>query len=211
MWAATDGDAVTERRRSVRLPAYDYTSPGAYFVTVCAHGRRCIFDAPEVRHLVEERWNQTRHHFPNAATDEFVIMPNHVHGILWIVGANTAVGTQHAASLQTPSVAPGSLGAIVRSFKSAVTKPVNEILGTPGAPVWQRNYYERIIRNEDELRRVREYIRFNPLQWDFDRENPHRVLNAAHEREWSWLEGTGGPGRGETCLAPTPVAEGQRS
>ena len=202
------GDVMTERRRrSVRLPAYDYTSPGAYFVTICAYGRRCIFDAPEVRQLIEKRWIQTPHHFPNAATDEFVIMPNHMHGIIWIVAANAAVGAsagvgaQHATPLlQTPS---GSLGAIVRSFKSAVTKCLNETLDTPGAPVWQRNYYERIIRNEDELRRVREYIRFNPLQWEFDRENPNRVLNAAHEREWGWLEGTGGPGRGAACYAPT--------
>jgi len=70
-----------------------------------------------------------------------------------------------------------------------VTKRLNEIQGTPGAPVWQRNYYERVIRDEDELDRVREYILLNPLKWDFDRENPRQILDDAYESEWSWLEG----------------------
>jgi hypothetical protein len=70
-----------------------------------------------------------------------------------------------------------------------VTKRLNEIQGTPGVPVWQRNYYERVIRDEDELDRVREYILLNPLKWDFDRENPRRIIDDAYESEWSWLEG----------------------
>jgi len=195
------------RRRSVRLAGYDYASPGAYFVTVCTYGRRCVFDAPEFRDVVEATWRGMIVHFPDAKADEFVVMPNHVHGILWILEAN-GVGVQHARQAESQSVvgarhaspllgyavrpsraAAGSLGAIIGSFKSAVTKRLNEIQGTPGAPVWQRNYYERVIRDEDELDRVREYILLNPLKWDFDRENPRQILDDAYESEWSWLEG----------------------
>ncbi len=231
----TEREPGRQRRRPVRLAGYDYASPGAYFVTVCTYGRRCTFDVSVFRDVIEVTWRRITHHFPDARTDEFVVMPNHVHGILWILKANVVgaqnagqaesqsrvgarhagqaesqsrvgarhagqaesqsrVGARHASPLRgyavrTSGAAAGSLGAIIGSFKSAATKRVNEILGTPGAPFWQSNYYERVIRNENELHRVREYIRLNPLQWDFDRENPYRVLNAAHEREWGWLEG----------------------
>jgi len=180
------------RRRSIRLKGYDYACRGAYFVTACAHGKECIFDLPELRDAVEEAWRQIPVHFPNARPDESVVMPNHVHGIVWIVGANTVVGAQHAAPLPEPhtlAVKPGSLGAIVRSFKAAAAKRVNEIRGTPGAAVWQRNYYERVIRNEDELGSIREYIHVNPLKWELDRENPRRLTSREYARQWGWLEG----------------------
>ena len=101
---------MTERRRTIRLPHYDYSSPGAYFVTICARDGRFVFGEPEVCSLVEEVWNQIPRHFPNAATDEFVVMPNHVHGIVWVLeGHGVAdqpsrvrpreVGAQHAAPL----------------------------------------------------------------------------------------------------------------
>ncbi len=124
-------------------------------------------------------------------------MPNHVHGIIWIAAAK-AVGAQHlrnpasfhggeapappgravaggAAPLPSMVVAPGSLGAVVRSFKSVTTKRINAIRGTPGAPVWQRNYYEHIVRNEADLQRIRQYIRDNPLMWAEDPDNPKNV------------------------------------
>ena len=210
----TELDPERKHRRSVRLAGYDYGSPGAYFVTICTHGRECIFNGPKFGDVVEATWRGISFHFPNVRSDEFVVMPNHVHGIVWILEANV-VGAQHAAPLPAVaglagrhaaplrSVAPGSLGAIVRSFKSAVTKRLNEILGSPRALVWQRNYYERVIRNEGELRRVREYVRLNPLRWDFDCENPQRVLNAAYDSEWGWLEGA-------ACCAPTGGSGGRR-
>jgi putative transposase len=185
------GNKPEKRRRSIRLPGHDYSSPGAYFVTICAHGKECIFDVPESRNAVEEAWRQIPFHSPNAGLDESVVMPNHVHGVLWILGRNV-VGAQHAAPLpatRTVAVKPGSLGAIVRSFKSAAAKRVNEVRHTPGARVWQRNYYERVIRNEDELSSVREYIHLNPLKWELDRENPDRVASRQYARQWGWLEG----------------------
>jgi len=179
------------RRRSIRLKGYDYASPGAYFLTVCAHGKECIFDVPELLDAVEEAWRAIPLHMPNVRPDEFVIMPNHVHGILWILEGNV-VGAQHAAPLpkaRTLAARPGSLGAMVRSFKAAAAKRVNEIRGTSGASVWQRNYYERVIRNEDELGSIREYIHLNPFRWELDRENPRRVASREYARQWGWLEG----------------------
>ena len=163
-------------------------------MTVCAYERQSILDAAEARAVLEDAWRQIPLHFPTCKVDEFVVMPNHVHGVIWITSEDVRrnVGAQHAAPL--PMVVPGSLGAIVRSFKAAVTKRVNEIRDTPGAPVWQRNYYERVIHSEDELRRVREYILLNPLKWDVDRENPDRVSNVAHDREWGWIEGNANVG-----------------
>jgi putative transposase len=181
----------TRHRRSIRLAGYNYGSPGAYFVTVCAHGQQCIFCVPEFRDAIEEAWRQIPLHFPNARPDEFVIMPNHVHGILSILEGNV-VGAQHAAPLRvarTLAVKPGSLGAMLRSFKSAAARRVNELRHTPRAAVWQRNYYERVIRNEDELSGIRDYIHLNPLKWELDRENPRRVVSPEYARQWDWLEG----------------------
>ena len=200
--------------RSIRLRGYDYRSQGAYFVTLCTAGRLCTLHVEEVRSAVEDAWRKISAHFPQVRTDEFVVMLNHIHGIIWILKPDEdddasqpasirhrEVGAQHAAPLrmetrQRPAVLPGSLGAIVRSFKSAATKRINEIRGTPGTPVWQRNYYERVIRNEAELNRVREYIHLNPLQWALDHENPHRTSDTAYDRQWAWIEGTDAkPGR----------------
>jgi REP element-mobilizing transposase RayT len=195
---------MTERRRrTIRLREYDYSSPGAYFVTICSSERRTVFDSREMCSMLEETWRRIADHFPNALTDEFVVMPNHVHGIVWIVEGDVSderslagprgVGAQHAAPLPghgvRPFVQPGSLGAIVRSFKAAVVRRINLAMGMPGARIWQRNYYERVVRDEKELQRAREYIALNPLKWQLDRENPDRVADPHYEREWAWLEG----------------------
>ena len=179
------------RRRSIRLPGHDYRSPGAYFVTACTHGGACILESSEFQAVVGETWKEIPLHFPHTRPDEFVVMPNHVHGIVWILDTESAVGAQHAAPLRgdIPTVRPGSLGAIVRSFKSAAAKRINQIRGTLGAPVWQRNYYERVVRSEDELDRIREYVGLNPLKWQFDRENPYRTPSRDYDTQWKWLDG----------------------
>jgi len=147
--------------------------------------------------MVEEFWNEIPNHFLHVETDAFTVMPNHIHGIIVIAqtvspagGAHEGAhegGAQHAAPVRPnvapvrpnvapvrPNVAPGSLGAIVRSFKSAVTKRINISRSTPSAPVWQRNYYEHVIRNESDLQRVRDYIVANPFRWAKDRNNTQR-------------------------------------
>ncbi|HEX2770777.1 MAG TPA: transposase [Geobacteraceae bacterium] len=179
-------------RRSIRLMEYDYTGGGAYYVTVCAHGRECLFGdvVDEVMRLnefgefVRECWNRIPEHFTDVILDEYVLMPNHFHGIVIIQqhrrgdacvahgsNGNDDERARHASPLRSgPS--PTSLGAIVGSFKSAVTKLINQICDNPGCPVWQRNYFERVIRNDRELAAIREYIINNPQQWVLDRENP---------------------------------------
>ena len=186
-------DPKRHHRRSIRLKGYDYTRPGAYFVTICAHNRECLFGEVvdgemvlnEYGEIVREEWFRTAQVRPYVELfeDEFVVMPNHIHGIVWIVDdVDDTVGAQRrCASTTKPkpggvppnNVAPGSLGAIIRSFKSAVTKRINALRGTTGAPVWQRNYYEHIIRDDRALNAIRRYIAENPLRWHLDRYNPH--------------------------------------
>jgi len=190
-------------RRSIRLKGYDYTRAGAYFVTICTKDRACLFGdvadgvmrLNQMGHIVRQCWLAIPDHVPPVLLDEFVVMPNHVHGIIvimptHIVGARHAVGATHASPLQnhdTPTRPRGpqrqSVGSIVGSFKSAATKRINEQRGTPGAPVWQRDYFEHIIRNDESLNRIREYILNNPLQWALDRENP---LARGAEPEDAW-------------------------
>ncbi len=183
---------IARRRQSLRLPTYDYRGNGAYFVTICSYQRRNAFAAAHVRAAILAAWDAIPEHFPAVATDSFVMMPNHVHGIVRIL-RERSVGAQHAAPLRSGgarrfAVLPGSLGAIIRSFKAASTKRINEIHRTPGTPVWQRNYYERVIRDERELAAVREYIALNPLKWELDHENPGSQRDAAWDDEWGWLE-----------------------
>ena len=182
--------AEKHHRRSIRLQGYDYSQVGMYFVTVCTEERESLFGEVVKGEMVENEygkaartcWEEIPHHFQRAELDVFVVMPNHMHGILIIADKtrtpHASVGAQHAAPLpwraSRPSVSPGSLGAIVRSFKSATTNRINDLRGTPGLPLWQRNYHEHVIRNEEDLRRVREYIQTNPLRWELDRENPAR-------------------------------------
>jgi putative transposase len=159
-------------RRSIRLRGYDYSQPGAYFVTVCTHNGGLLLESQAAQEAVLAAWQGLPMRFPAVALDEFVIMPNHVHGIICVVGARHASPLQGSADPTRPRGAvAGSLSAIVGSFKAAAAKRINAIRKTHGSPVWQRNYYERVIRDEEELGRVRQYIRDNPLRWDEDPEN----------------------------------------
>jgi len=165
------------RRRSIRLREYDYRQPGAYFITVVAHGRAVLFGEivggetrlNEYGRIVEDEWQKSSIIRREIELDAFVVMPNHIHGIVNIIDAD--VGATGRSPLRSGPPAR-SLGAFIAGFKSAVTKRINEIRQTHGAPVWQRNYYEHIIRGDGELLRVREYILNNPLDWENDRENP---------------------------------------
>lgn len=178
-------------RRSIRLRGYDYSQAGAYFVTVCAHDRMCLFGEiadgkmrlNEAGRIVQQCWDQIPEHFHHVELGEFIVMPNHVHGII-VIAETPNVGARHAVPLHAVPLpekfckpVPGSIPTIVRSFKSAVTKRINELRDTPGASVWQRNYYEHVIREGESLHRIREYIANNPTQWELDRENPVGAKN----------------------------------
>jgi REP element-mobilizing transposase RayT len=144
---------------------------------------RCILGK-----IAIECWRAIPNHFDHVTLDEFVIMPNHVHGILVIEGDWTStVRARHAVPVpdepysdethgteQFGKPLPGSIPTIVRSFKSAASQRINELRGTPGTPIWHRNYYEHVIRSEESLRQICQYIADNPAHWADDRENPER-------------------------------------
>jgi putative transposase len=137
----------------------------------------------EFGETVRDEWLKTQTLWTNLIVDEFVIMPNHVHGILMIIEG--CRGTlQRAPTIERFSKpVSNSIPTIVRLFKSATTKKINQIRLTPGLPVWQRNYWEHVIRNEDKLFKIRQYIQNNPLKWHLDRENPERIGNDRLEDE----------------------------
>ena len=176
---------TTLKRRSIRLRGHDYSNVNIYFVTICSFQKECIFG--ELRNgimgfsdyglEVLKSWQDTEKHHQNVLLSDFIIMPNHFHAIIWIVGRDTARdgGTARRAPTLEQFGKPvhGSLPTIVRSFKSATTKRINTLRGLPGVPVWQRNYYEHIVRDSADLNRIEEYIRNNPAQWDMDEENPN--------------------------------------
>jgi REP element-mobilizing transposase RayT len=161
-------------RRSIRLKGYDYSQAGMYFVPVCAEQRLCLFgdvvdgcmQLNEVGLRVQQAWEDLPTRFSSGTLDTFVVMPNHIHGIIAIVVPEGAA-----------SSAP-TLGKIMRAFKSISTIEVNRLLSRPGQPLWQRNYYEHIIRDDDGLDRIRQYIVDNPVKWPEDEENPLRTLAA---------------------------------
>lgn len=168
-------------RRSIRLPGYDYRQPGMYFVTICTWEKQILFGEiaegimllNQIGRIVEEEWRKTSALRPYVRLDEFVIMPNHFHAIVEMCECR---GTARRAPAPERFAQPvsGSLPTVIRSFKSAVTKRVNHLRRTPtsGVPLWQGNYYEHMIRNEDDLRRVCEYLQTNPTRWELDHENP---------------------------------------
>jgi REP element-mobilizing transposase RayT len=130
--------------------------------------------------LAKNEWWRLGQRFEQVCIDESNIMPNHIHGILCIVGAGQEYPMLPGESPLAPplrkntsfELAPGSLGAIIGAFKSTTARLINGLRRPPGAPVWQRNYYEHILRDEIELRKVQIYLIQNPLKWEMDQENP---------------------------------------
>jgi REP element-mobilizing transposase RayT len=175
------------------LKGYDYGSIGAYFVTICTKDREHLFGEVrdgemvlnELGEIVYHEWIRTSKLRPNIQIGEFMVMPNHFHGIVMITKCIRWGMAPTCPNKWQPSIRRGvlqyaptrirspsqNLGAIVRGFKSITTKHINQIRQTPGFPVWHRNYYERIIRNDPELNALCEYIQFNPLNWDQDPDN----------------------------------------
>lgn len=174
-------------RCSIRLKDYDYSQAGAYFITICSYNKECVFGnvingqmvLNEHGKVVEREWLRTTQIRTDMELDEFVIMPNHMHGIFVII--ESPVGAHSRAPLQiqhgrvSTQRKPRSLSSFLAGFKSAVTRQINELRGMPYAPLWQRNYYEHVIRNENDLSEIREYILNNPLKWDLDSENPNNM------------------------------------
>jgi len=184
------------RRKIIRLKGYNYSQPGAYFITVCTKDRMHLYgevDGEEmlvnrIGQIVEGCWNELPDHYPNVQLDEFAVMPNHVHGIIILL--DHTVG----ATSRRPEIGAGRLrpylGNVVAYFKYQSTKRINEFHNTPGATVWQRGYFDHIIRDERSLTRIREYIASNPQRWSLDAENRDRT---GDDESDTWL--TSRPGR----------------
>jgi REP element-mobilizing transposase RayT len=183
------GEGMTTQRfrKATRLREYDYGQPGNYFFTICTAGRSCILGeirAGEVQlsangDIVQATWLSIPEHFSTVALDEMFIMPNHVHGIVYIgTDENGVPAGPGSTSSPRPRSANGpgknTLGSIIGSFKSTSSRNINKLRNTPGSAVWQANYYEHIIRDEQSLDRIRAYIAGNPACWDDDEENPYR-------------------------------------
>jgi REP element-mobilizing transposase RayT len=187
-------------RRSIRLKGYDYSQKGAYFVTVCTKDRLCLFgnihqgimvyDQPG--EMVKEAWIEIQDRFPFVHLDEFALMPNHLHGILILTGRGESrfrpendepkSGDHKDRPYGTQA---GTIGRIIQAFKSTTTHKyisgVNRGWNDFPGKLWQRNYFEHVIRDEVELNSLRKYIAENPLKWATDNENPDCVDTGAKE------------------------------
>ena len=180
-------DPHRHHRQSIRLKGWDYSGAGYYFVTICTHGRENIFGEmvdgvmvlSALGEIVREEWLKTAVLREYVVLGTFIIMPNHLHGILVFhnptqfpaVGATRWVAQEREGTLQK-----GSLGSVLGQFKSAVTKRYDKVNETSGVKVWQRGYYERIVRNERELNAIQWYVENNPVRWAEDRENLDALL-----------------------------------
>ena len=167
-------------RRSIRLRDYDYTLAGAYFVTLCTFNSVCLFGDivdGHMRHndlgtLVGREWQRTAQVRQSVDLDAFVVMPNHIHGILLILDDSNAPGSSHSSESFPPrssTLQSGSLGSIIGQFKSTVTRRARRQATAYCGPIWQRNYYEHIVRSYQSLNDLRKYIAENPARWSDDR------------------------------------------
>lgn len=178
-------------RKSIRLTDFDYSQAGGYFVTMVTWHRDMLFgkivngvmQLNDFGTIADECWREITKHFPFVDLGAYVVMPNHVHGIIVIRADDSTsdgIVAQHVGATQcvapTPTITrpkgpkPNSLGAIIGAYKSAVSYRINKEHNATG--IWQRNYYEHIIRDDKDLQRITDYIEANPLRWDEDDENP---------------------------------------
>ena len=172
------------------MKGYDYSQAGAYYVTIVTWQREFLFGEVVNKEMVlskfglvaKQQWEKLPKRFPNIELGAYMIMPNHMHGIIVITDGRGTAGRFTVKIIQALRRAPtreqfqkpvkGSIPTMIRSYKSAVSYRINLMRGTDGVPVWQSNYYEHIIRNETDLQNKTDYINANPLLWDEDDENP---------------------------------------
>lgn len=160
-------------RHSIRLKGYDYSQEGLYFITICTQNRKCIFG--EIKNgemilndngkIIEKTWQDLPNHNPHIEPNIFCIMPNHIHAVIEIT-AHVGAGSKPAQNIPFSN---HSLSEIVRQFKTFSSRRINQLSGKQGHPVWQRNYYEHIIRNEISYNNIYWYIMNNPQKWEDDK------------------------------------------
>ena len=166
----------------MRLKNYDYSQNGAYFITICTQNRECLFGnivddkmrLNEFGEIACDAWKWLGEQYHYVALDSFVIMPNHLHGVIII--DNCRGGSRIAPTMRTAPTANGMekrkpLGRLIGAFKTVSAKHINQLRNTPSQPIWQRNYYDHIIHNNESLERIRNYIVNNPLNWKYGKSN----------------------------------------
>ena len=174
-------DPTKHHRRSIRLKGYDYSQAGYYFVTICCYQRQCLFGEivdgvmrlNQYGEIVAETYQWLSSRYPYVHLDKWIIMPNHFHGIIVLTDKLCRGASQSAPTTTNNSeLKRKPLGRLIGAFKTVSTKKINLIRNAPGTAIWQRNYYEHIIRNEESLNRIRQYIINNPLSWQIDQLHP---------------------------------------
>lgn len=197
-------DPRKHHRRSTRLPGYDYSQPGYYFVTFCVHERECVlgdgaYDTVELSpygRIIDDVLAETNQCFWNVTIDQSIIMPNHGHVIYviheWTAAMEQALACEAQSRSEMGAASPEgparsltrkpTLGQIVAIHKYESTKRINDLRNLAGVRFWQRGFYDHIVRNQRELDAIRQYIVNNPLEWMLDRDNPYNLIDAAGQR-----------------------------
>jgi len=165
-------------RKRIRLKDYDYTKPGYYFVTINTNKNiqnvsKIIngkIELNESGKIIDKVWNNLPKHYPNCKLDEYIIMPNHVHGIIKLINCSEGFRTIPGKNVKTNKINHG-LPEIIRGFKTFSSKTINKKNEPEQKFRWQKSYYDRIIRNKSELDNVRRYISSNPVNWENDQNN----------------------------------------
>jgi len=179
-------------RINLRLRDYDYSLPGSYFVTICVKERKNLFgdiiDGEMCRNqcgkIVKSMWDEITNHYDGILLDEFIVMPNHVHGIIIITEDSVGVIHESPLKMNIKERRQMLLSKIIGRFKMNSSKQINNIRNTPGMSVWQRNYYDHIIRNQKSFHRIQEYIIRNPERWQMNKENPDQIADDEFDK---WL------------------------
>lgn len=162
------------RRKHIRLTGFDYRSAAYYYITICTFHKLWLFEPPTIKSLVENAWLQlpTWPSMAHAYLDEWIVMPNHIHAILAFWDPSNATDDYKPDFKRLSK----SLGSAVATFKLNVTKRARNVSRDPDLEVWQKGYYDRIIRNEEELNRIRIYIRTNPDRFDDNGDDLETVI-----------------------------------
>jgi putative transposase len=176
-------DPEKHHRRSIRLKGYDYAQPGAYFVTICVRKRECTLGhvvngkmaLSDLGEIAAESWQWLAEQYPYVTLDAWIVMPNHLHGIV-VTNDDLGRGAARRAPTTGPPAKRKPLGQLIGASKTVSTKRINQTRDNAGTPFWQRGFYEHIIRNDRELNAIRQYVADNPLKWQLDRDNPQNLV-----------------------------------
>jgi REP element-mobilizing transposase RayT len=163
-------DPNQRHRTSIRLTGYDYASAGIYFITICTHQRECLFGEViagkmhlnQFGTIIRGHWLKLPNHHPHLRLDTFIVMPNHLHGLLVL---EEAIAPKGRINLDKTNPQRHGIPEIIRGFKTFSARQVNRMRQSPGLPIWQRSYHDRIVRDDIALENIRQYIQTNPESW----------------------------------------------